>query len=89
MKTKIKFHKQWFGLLPRTYITDINKRVYWLFFEFISKQGEGQMSFYTKNKEGVLTEVPIEKVETLLNNDVKIYSDKDLISELSLKVELS
>lgn len=44
------------------------------------------MSFYTKNKEGTLLEAPIGKVETLLNNEVKIYSDKDLISELSLKV---
>ena len=29
----------------------------------------------------------MEKVETLLNNDVKLYSDKDLIYELGLKIE--
>lgn len=45
------------------------------------------MSFYTKNKEGILVEIPMEKVETLLNNDVRIYSDKDLISELSFEIE--
>lgn len=45
------------------------------------------MSFYTKNKEGILVEIPMEKVVTLLNNDVRIYSDKDLISELGLKIE--
>ena len=45
------------------------------------------MSFYTKNKEGFLVEIPMGKVETLLNNDVKVYSDKDLISELTLQKE--
>lgn len=45
------------------------------------------MSFYTKNKEGFLVDIPMEKVETLLNNDVKVYTDKDLISELSFEIE--
>lgn len=45
------------------------------------------MSFYTKNKEGFLVDIPMEKVETLLNNDVKVYTDKDLISELNFQKE--
>lgn len=45
------------------------------------------MSFYTKNKEGFLVDIPMEKVETLLNNNVKVYSDKDLISELNFQKE--
>ena len=37
------------------------------------------MSFYTRNKDGLLTEVPMNKVETLMNNGVMVYSDSDRI----------